>query len=106
MAAKILVIDDEPAIVNLVTAYLRAEGFEYLSASDGPAGLAAARKAVSLQPDYPPNVLALAEALSKTGDSKASHASYQHALELARAAPPGPEREAWMQDAEDGLGQK
>jgi two-component system, OmpR family, alkaline phosphatase synthesis response regulator PhoP len=43
LAAKILVIDDEPAIVNLVTAYLRAEGYEYLSASDGPAGLAAAR---------------------------------------------------------------
>jgi two-component system, OmpR family, alkaline phosphatase synthesis response regulator PhoP len=43
LAAKILVIDDEPAIVNLVTAYLRAEGYEYLTAGDGPAGLAAAR---------------------------------------------------------------
>ena len=47
-AAKILVVDDEPAILNLVTAYLRAEGLEYATAADGPAGLAAAR---SFHPD-------------------------------------------------------
>ncbi len=40
---KILVVDDEPGILNLVTAYLRQEGFEYYTASDGPAGLKAAR---------------------------------------------------------------
>jgi len=45
---KILVIDDEPSILNLVTSYLRAEGYEYYTASDGPSGLKAAR---SYQPD-------------------------------------------------------
>jgi len=40
--AKILVIDDEPAILNLVTAYLRSEGYEYFTASDGSSGLKAA----------------------------------------------------------------
>jgi two-component system, OmpR family, alkaline phosphatase synthesis response regulator PhoP len=41
--AKILVIDDEPSIVNLITAYLRPEGYEVLTAMDGPSGLKAAR---------------------------------------------------------------
>jgi two-component system alkaline phosphatase synthesis response regulator PhoP len=40
---KILVIDDEPSIVNLVTAYLKPEGYEVFTATDGPAGLKAAR---------------------------------------------------------------
>lgn len=46
--AKILVIDDEPSITNLVTAYLRSEGYEYHTASDGPSGLKAA---LTLHPD-------------------------------------------------------
>lgn len=41
--AKILVIDDEPSIINLVQAYLKPEGFEVYTASDGNAGLKAAR---------------------------------------------------------------
>jgi len=41
--AKILVIDDEPAILNVVTAYLRSEGYEYYTAADGPSGLKAFR---------------------------------------------------------------
>jgi len=41
--AKILVIDDEPSIVNLVTAYLKPEGYEVFTAVDGVAGLKAAR---------------------------------------------------------------
>ena len=41
--AKILVIDDEPSIVNLVTAYLKPEGYEVHTAVDGNAGLKAAR---------------------------------------------------------------
>jgi len=40
---KILVIDDEPGILNLVTAYLRQEGYEYFTATDGLSGLKAAR---------------------------------------------------------------
>jgi len=41
--AKILVIDDEPSITNLVSAYLKPEGYEVFTASDGNAGLKAAR---------------------------------------------------------------
>ncbi len=40
---KILVIDDEPSITNLVSAYLRPEGYEVYTAADGNAGLKAAR---------------------------------------------------------------
>lgn len=41
--AKILVIDDEPNIVNLVTAYLKPEGYQVYTAEDGLQGLKAAR---------------------------------------------------------------
>lgn len=41
--AKILVIDDEPSITNLVSAYLKPEGYEVYTAADGNAGLKAAR---------------------------------------------------------------
>ena len=41
--ARILIIDDEPSIHTVVSAYLDAEGFEHLSAMDGPSGLKAAR---------------------------------------------------------------
>lgn len=40
---KILVVDDEPSISNLVVSYLQKEGYEVYSALDGPAGLKAAR---------------------------------------------------------------
>ena len=40
---KILVIDDEPSILNIVSAYLKPEGYEVHTASDGNAGLKAAR---------------------------------------------------------------
>jgi two-component system alkaline phosphatase synthesis response regulator PhoP len=41
--AKILVVDDEQSIIDLVTAYLRKEGYEVHTAMDGPSGLKAAR---------------------------------------------------------------
>src|SRR5512142_1335721 len=40
---KILVVDDEAAIVNLILAYLKPEGYEVYTAADGPSGLQAAR---------------------------------------------------------------
>jgi two-component system alkaline phosphatase synthesis response regulator PhoP len=40
---KILVIDDEPSIITLVSAYLKPEGYEIHTAADGNAGLKAAR---------------------------------------------------------------
>jgi two-component system, OmpR family, alkaline phosphatase synthesis response regulator PhoP len=49
---KILVIDDEPSIVNLISAYLKPEGYEVYTAMDGPSGLKAART-------YKPDLLIL-----------------------------------------------
>ncbi|MCX6083174.1 MAG: response regulator transcription factor [Chloroflexi bacterium] len=43
MTTKILIIDDEPSIVNLVSAYLKPEGYDVYTASDGIAGLKAAK---------------------------------------------------------------
>src|SRR5512147_2559748 len=45
---KILIIDDEPSIVNLVSAYLKPEGYEVYTASEGNAGLKAA---LAFRPD-------------------------------------------------------
>jgi hypothetical protein len=81
---------------------IRAPGWP-LGPGDTDAGLVAARRAVALQPDYPPNVLALAEALSKTGDGKGAFESYTHARELAQSLPSGPERDDWLHEAEEGL---
>jgi two-component system alkaline phosphatase synthesis response regulator PhoP len=47
-AAKILIIDDESSIHTVLSAYLKAEGYEFQSAFDGLAGLATAR---SFKPD-------------------------------------------------------
>jgi two-component system alkaline phosphatase synthesis response regulator PhoP len=44
MPKKILIVDDEPKIVEICRDYLRASGFEVLSAGDGLTGLAAARQ--------------------------------------------------------------
>ncbi len=41
--AKILVVDDEPGILKLVTSYLEKEGYQVYTAADGPSGLKAAR---------------------------------------------------------------
>ncbi len=40
---KILVVDDESSIINLVSAYLKPEGYEVYTAADGNSGLKAAR---------------------------------------------------------------
>lgn len=45
---KILVVDDEPSIMKLVTAYLKPESYEVLTATDGPSGLKAA---LTFKPD-------------------------------------------------------
>jgi len=41
---KILVIDDEPDVVSYLSAFLEDEGFQVLTASNGPDGLALARE--------------------------------------------------------------
>jgi tetratricopeptide (TPR) repeat protein len=77
-----------------------------LGPGDADAAVAAARRAVSLQPDYPANVLALAEALSKTGDASGARENYARARELAQSLPSAPERDDWLRDADDGLNRK
>lgn len=52
IAPKILVIDDEPSILDLVTAYLTPEGYEVRTATDGLTGLELART-------YKPNLVVL-----------------------------------------------
>jgi DNA-binding response OmpR family regulator len=48
MSKTILVVDDEPKIVEICRDYLEAAGFRVLMANSGPTGLAAARRE---QPD-------------------------------------------------------
>jgi hypothetical protein len=81
---------------------VRAPGWP-LGPGDPDAALLAARRAVQLQPQYAPNLLALAEALSRTGDAAAARESYQRARDLALAAPPSADREDWLKQAEQAL---
>jgi len=82
---------------------IRAPGWP-LGPGDAEAGLVAARRAATLRPEYPPNLLALAEALAKTGDSNGARESYQHARAVAQALPATPDRDAWLREAEEALG--
>jgi tetratricopeptide (TPR) repeat protein len=81
---------------------VRAPGWP-LGPGDADEGLAAARRAVQLQPQHPPNQLALAEALFKTGDSSGAREAYQHARDLAQALPPSADRDDWLKQADQAL---
>jgi hypothetical protein len=74
-----------------------------LGPGDPDAGLAAARRAVALRPDYPPNVLALAEALAKTGDAHGALEAYRHARDLSEILPPSRDRDDWLHQADQAL---
>jgi hypothetical protein len=75
-----------------------------LGPGDADAGLASARRAAALRPEYPPNVLALAEALAKSGDAHGAQDAYRHARELSQALPPSRDREDWLREADQVLG--
>jgi DNA-binding response OmpR family regulator len=51
---NVLVVDDEPIVVEVVGRYLRRDGFAVSTASTGPDGLTAA-----LDPEHPPQVIVL-----------------------------------------------
>jgi hypothetical protein len=89
----------------LALLYLRAPGWP-AGPGDPDRGLEHARKAMELKPGYPPNLLALAEALAATGDSAGSRRSYSEALELARSrsAAGDPDAAEWIREAEAALG--
>lgn len=81
---------------------IRAPGWP-LGPGDPDAGLAAARRAVALRPEYPPNHLALAEALAKTGDTNGARKSYEQARDLAQALPSATDRDGWLREADQAL---
>jgi cytochrome c-type biogenesis protein CcmH/NrfG len=81
---------------------LRAPGWP-LGPGDPATGLEAARRAVALQPAYPANLLALAEALSRTGDANGAHEAYTRARDFAQTAPAGSDRDDWLRLADEGL---
>jgi hypothetical protein len=81
---------------------VRAPGWP-LGPGDPEAGLAAARRAVALRPDYPPNVLALAEALAKTEDTHGALDTYRRAHDLIQALPPSRDRDDWLHEADQAL---
>jgi len=79
----------------------RAPGWP-LGPGDPAAGVVAARRAVKLRGQYPPNLLALAEALAKSADGGA-HEAYQHARDEALALPDSADRAEWLREADRGL---
>jgi hypothetical protein len=81
---------------------IRAPGWP-LGPGDAEAGLAAARRAVMLRPLYPPNLLALAEALAKTGDSGGASETYARARDAALALPVSADRDEWLHEADQQL---
>jgi hypothetical protein len=84
---------------------VRAPGWP-LGPGDAEAGLVAARRAVTLRPQYPPNLLVLAEALSKTGDASGAREYYARARDAAMALPAAADRDEWLREAEQGLQRK
>ena len=80
----------------------RAPGWP-LGPGDAQAGLDAAHRAATLRPDYPPNLLALAEASAKTGDPAAARVAFERARAAAEAGPPSADRDDWLRQADAGL---
>jgi hypothetical protein len=81
---------------------IRAPGWP-LGPGDADAGLDAARRAATLRPQYPPNLLALAEALAKSGDSNGARERYERARAAAQALPATAERDGWLREADEAL---
>jgi len=73
---------------------------------DPDAALDSAKRAVELRPQYPPNLLALAQALAATGDANAAKETYLRARDAAQALPAGDSRDGWIREADQGLQRK
>jgi hypothetical protein len=88
----------------LALLYLRAPRWPR-GPGDPEQGLEHARKAVALRPDYPPNRLALAEALAAAGDAAGSLEAGREALRLAeaRAAAGDPDANEWVSQARKSI---
>jgi hypothetical protein len=81
---------------------IRAPGWP-LGPGDAEAGLVAARRSVALRPLYPPNLLALAEAMTKTGDASGAREYYARAHDAALDLAAAPDRDVWLLEADKGL---
>jgi len=99
-------IDEAGPERALALLYVRAPGWPG-GPGDPDLGLKHARAAAGLRPDYPPNRLALAEALAATGDADAARVEYRRALDQARAMAGRGDRDAaeWAVEAGKGLGE-
>ncbi len=84
---------------------LRAPGWP-LGPGDADAGLTSARRAVELHPEFPPNQLALGEALAKTGDVSGSRQAYERARDEASAYAANEDRDGWLHEANQALQRK
>lgn len=89
----------------LALLYARAPG-RPLGPGSGRRAVERARRAVALSPLFPPNHLALAEALHRMGDRAGSRGALEEALRLAleareRGHPDAPD---WIREAERKLG--
>jgi hypothetical protein len=93
--------DAGPARVRALV-LTRAPGWP-LGPGDPQAAVDAARRAATLKPDYPPNLLALAEALAKAGDPGGAHRNYERARDAAQSLPASADRDLWLRDADEGL---
>jgi hypothetical protein len=80
----------------------RAPGWP-LGPGDPAAAVVAARRAVTLRPQYPPNLLALAEALAKSADAPGARGAYQQARDLALGRPASADRDEWLREADRGM---
>jgi len=93
-------LDDAGPDRALALLYLRAPGWP-AGPGDPARGLEHARAAVARSPSYPPNQLALAEALAANADADGSRRVYALALERAKqmAAGGDPDAPEWVTEA-------
>jgi tetratricopeptide (TPR) repeat protein len=83
---------------------LRAPGWP-LGPGDPETALPEAQSAARIAPEYPPNQLALGEALQKNGRTPEARSAYSEALRLATAetASADPDAAGWADEARAGL---
>jgi tetratricopeptide (TPR) repeat protein len=89
----------------LALLYARAPGWP-TGPGDPDLAVEMARRALELAPDYPPNHLALGEALAAVEEAQESRDAYESALRLATSGPfgGGPDAPDWIREARQALG--
>jgi len=105
--------DEDPSMEQggphraLALLYARAPGWP-TGPGDPERALAEAQAAIALQPDYPPNLLALGETLALHGDAAQAREAITKALDLAkrRKDEGDPDAGEWILEAEKALHDK